>query len=146
MKRAANVAKKRNSETVVVEPLEQRVLLSADAISAVMPQEVDASNPEADQLELDEFVANLETNNQPLELVFVDTNVSGYEKIIADLTAQTHRNFDIHILDGDGFRQVTETLQLNENVSSVHIISHGEPGTTRKPVVSLWRRWCWVQL
>ena len=115
-------------DSVLVEPLEPRVLLSADAISAVMPIEADAQESDVEQIELDEFVANLESADRPLELVFVDTNVDGYEQIIADLTSQADRNFDIHIIDGDGFKQVTGVLNGSDNVSAVHIISHGDPG------------------
>ncbi|MEM7467370.1 MAG: DUF4347 domain-containing protein, partial [Pseudomonadota bacterium] len=115
-------------QEVLVEPLEPRVLLSADAISAVMPVDAPDQDGQQEQGQIDEALGNVELPGQSLELVFVDIKVEGYEKIVADLTAQTDRNFDIHIIDGEGFNQVTNALGDADNVSAVHIISHGDPG------------------
>lgn len=68
-----------------------------------------------------------------LELVFIDQETPDWAALVDDLLRQESedRVIEFHIIDStrDGLTQVSETLSQYSNVSSVHIISHGQPGS-----------------
>ncbi len=59
-------------------------------------------------------------------LVFIDPNVADYQTLIDAIPADA----EVMILDGtrNGLEQITERLELAENIAAIHIISHGEKG------------------
>src|SRR5262249_33993554 len=66
------------------------------------------------------------------EVVFVDTAVPDYQKLVHDITANSsaqHR-YDVVLLKPgtDGIKQITQTLAGMHDLSAVHIISHGADG------------------
>ncbi len=122
------------------EELEQRILYSADAVAAVNP---DAFTPQAEVRSLDAYTAPA---NEPAaetrapaaesrhEIVFVDTQVADYEKIVADIQQQDDgRDVEVVLLapDRDGVEQITETLAGRQDIDAVHIVSHGASGAIR---------------
>lgn len=59
-------------------------------------------------------------------IVFIDSGVQDYQSLINAISP----NAEIVILDADrdGIEQITEFLEGQTDVSSIHVISHGEPG------------------
>ena len=60
-------------------------------------------------------------------LVFIDSAVENYQSLIAGIKPQTQ-----HILlnpNEDGINKITETLAKYTDIASVHIVSHGSPGS-----------------
>ena len=124
------------------EAVEQRILFSADGLGGMaveladpMPEEpaIEATLHENDAL-VDQ---NLTAENDSLlseqqlrtELVFIDPNVEGYETLMDDLLSNGHdRNFEIHMLDGNGIDDISSALDGVDDVSAVHIIAHGTEG------------------
>jgi len=64
-------------------------------------------------------------------LVFVDTHVANYQTLVQDiLNNPANNNVEIIYLDAnkDGMAQISQTLDLFSNISSIHLISHGVAG------------------
>ena len=115
----------------VFEELEPRLLLSAD-----LPIDVpDAYVAEdfRDQEILQAFDAQQTESQQQdavsLELIFVDTDTPEYQTLLSDLLKYPDdtTRYQVFELDNtrDGIAQITEILSGYENVSAVHILSHG---------------------
>ncbi len=65
------------------------------------------------------------------ELVVLDASVDNYEQLRNALLADSGSvHFEVLILDSqrDGIQQITAALARHENVSGIHIISHGSAG------------------
>ncbi|MEG4348172.1 DUF4347 domain-containing protein [Microcoleus sp. LAD1_D3] len=60
-------------------------------------------------------------------IAFIDSQVEDYQSLIAGVTSGT----EVVVLDGnrDAIDQITEILALHTNIDSIHIISHGAPGS-----------------
>ena len=69
------------------------------------------------------------------EIVFVDPNVPDYQTLLNGI----HQGTKVVVLDAkqDGIAQISAVLAEQENVSAIHIISHGGPG-------SLQLGWVWL--
>ena len=119
---------------ILFEPVEPRILFSADGIGAMavdaepMPEEpaIEATleNNQADNTTTQEN----EQDQVRTEIVFIDQNVEGYEQLVDDLISNgENRNFEIRLIDS-GIEEITSALQGAENISAIHIIAHGEEG------------------
>lgn len=66
------------------------------------------------------------TFSQPSKLLFVDSKVNNYQDLISAADAETN----IILLNSvdDGIEQISETLTKYKNISSLHLVSHGEAG------------------
>ena len=68
-------------------------------------------------------------NNQVLgsAIAFIDSQVPDYQSLIAGVKPGT----EVVVLDGnrDAIDQITQILALRTNIDSIHIISHGAPGS-----------------
>jgi hypothetical protein len=68
-------------------------------------------------------------NNQVSEsaIAFIDTQVENYQGLMASVTPGT----EVVVLDGnkDAIDQITEILRDRTNIDSIHIVSHGTPGS-----------------
>ena len=68
-------------------------------------------------------------NNQVLgsSIAFIDSQVPDYQSLVAGVTPGT----EVVVLDGqkDAIAQITEILALRTNIDSIHIVSHGAPGS-----------------
>ena len=74
------------------------------------------------------------------EIVFVETATPDYEKLIADIRAQgSGRDIEVVLLDAgkDGVAQITKTLAGRDDVSAVHLVSHGADGSVQLGKTSL---------
>ncbi|MCY7274697.1 MAG: DUF4347 domain-containing protein [Phormidesmis sp. CAN_BIN44] len=59
-------------------------------------------------------------------IAFIDVNVSDYQTLVAGVAPGT----EVHVLDSrqDAVTQITNTLLGRHDISSLHIVSHGEAG------------------
>lgn len=82
------------------------------------------------------------TIEQTLELVFIDSSVSNFEQLAADLrnsaAAEPGRKLELVALDNskDGIAQITSALLRYRGVDGIHIVSHG--GTGQVQIGSTW--------
>jgi hypothetical protein len=143
------------SRQFVFEPLEPRLLMSADPVfggsMAVEPVVIAPAEPTV-------IGAALLDNSSPVtmaiqqepartgsaaaeqaqarhEIVFVDTSVDAYEQLLGDLLAQNSNDrwIEVRILDAqrDGIEQVSEVLAGYSELDAVHFISHGTTGAVQ---------------
>src|SRR3954464_1096796 len=136
MKKAAK--KKASRRRPLIEEVEPRILYSADVNPLAVPAPLPAENRSVDSG--GEFVAPAAAPQQSAaaveqsrhEIVFVDTNTPDYQKLVDDIQAQSgaQRQIDVVLLDGqgDGIKQISDTLAGQKDVSAVHLISHGADG------------------
>ncbi|MEG4917265.1 DUF4347 domain-containing protein, partial [Microcoleus sp. B7-D4] len=70
---------------------------------------------------------NLNNQVSPSAIVFIDTKVENYQSLIAGVKPGT----EVVVLDGnkDAIDQITDILALRTNIDSIHIVSHGAPGS-----------------
>ncbi|MEG4093216.1 DUF4347 domain-containing protein, partial [Microcoleus sp. Pol12B4] len=68
-------------------------------------------------------------NNQvsPSTIAFIDSKVENYQSLVAGVKPGT----EVVVLDGnrDAIDQITQILALRTNIDSIHIVSHGAPGS-----------------
>ncbi|MEG4842206.1 DUF4347 domain-containing protein, partial [Microcoleus sp. B9-D4] len=68
-------------------------------------------------------------NNQvsPSPIAFIDPKVENYQSLVAGVKPGT----EVVVLDGnkDAIDQITQILALRSNIDSIHIVSHGAPGS-----------------
>jgi protocadherin Fat 4 len=141
--------------------LEERVLFSASAVAPVLAEvaqiggDLFADSAPADDLtafhvpdqqlldlvansalpaQADALNGNSATDQQTLELVFLDSSISNLDQMIADLQSENaldpSRTLEIVILDSskDGIAQITSALLNYNGVDGMHIVSHGTDG------------------
>ena len=127
--------------SIKLEELEPRILfsggiesvLAGDAMVDAIHQNIDDDAALVD-LSLQEATAS---DNQDLvqsrELVFVDTQVEDYQSLLDDILEQADedRQIEIVVLDSqrNGIQQITETLTQYDQLSAIHLISHGSEGS-----------------
>src|SRR4028118_41920 len=70
---------------------------------------------------------NLKNQVSGTAIAFIDTQVENYQSLIGGVTPGT----EVVVLDGnrDAIDQITQILALRSNIDSIHIISHGAPGS-----------------
>ncbi|MEG3909041.1 DUF4347 domain-containing protein, partial [Microcoleus sp. w2-18aC6] len=92
-------------------------VLSARAIE--LPNQINAGNGS--------FGEKSEIPNNPSTIVFIDTAVADYQNLldgvkfgVEAIVIDSHR---------DGVEQISEVLANRTNIDSIHLVSHGEPGS-----------------
>ncbi|MEG4115797.1 MULTISPECIES: DUF4347 domain-containing protein, partial [unclassified Microcoleus] len=70
---------------------------------------------------------NLNIQVSSSAIAFIDTQVENYQSLIAGVKPGT----EVVVLDGnrDAIDQITQILALRTNIDSLHIVSHGAPGS-----------------
>jgi Domain of unknown function (DUF4347)/FG-GAP-like repeat/Calx-beta domain/FG-GAP repeat len=70
---------------------------------------------------------NLNAQVSGSAIAFIDRQVTDYQSLIAGVTPGT----EVVVLDGnrDAIDQITEVLACRTNIDSIHIVSHGSPGS-----------------
>ena len=70
---------------------------------------------------------NLNTQVSGSAIAFIDSQVKDYQSLMAGVKTGT----EVVVLDGkkDAIAQITEVLGLRSNIDSIHIVSHGAPGS-----------------
>ena len=120
----------------MVEALEPRLLYSADLgpsllgavlVSPVAEQRLIESDPQALQPQAGA------SQTQAREVVFVDAATPDADRLVADIAAQPGRSIDVIRIaaDEDGLARIGAELAARQDVSAVHIISHGSDGAFR---------------
>src|SRR4028118_978868 len=73
------------------------------------------------------ILRNLNTQASGSAIAFIDTQVENYQGLMAGVTAGT----EVVVLDGnkDAIDQITDILRARTNIDSIHIVSHGAPGS-----------------
>ncbi|MEZ6035156.1 MAG: DUF2341 domain-containing protein [Planctomycetaceae bacterium] len=136
--------------------LEERVLMSASPIAVVAELATIATetafadstlnNPESDAADLstaespmqstanvdgglDTSAADTTSGVQGVELIVIDSRVQDPDTLLSQLL-NTDRDFRILRLDAvnDGLAQITEKLEQLEQVSAIHLLTHGNTG------------------
>ena len=61
------------------------------------------------------------------ELVFIDANVENWQALLDDISSTTNENVSVVLLDADrdGVQQISESLADYDDLSAIHLISHG---------------------
>ncbi|PSF36651.1 crotonobetainyl-CoA--carnitine CoA-transferase [Aphanothece hegewaldii CCALA 016] len=76
------------------------------------------------------FKENNQTNEEPFlnSLVFIDPAITDYYSLISQVKAS-----EVILLDSsrDGIEQITETLANRNNITDIHLISHGQVGNVQ---------------
>ncbi|MGF1496158.1 MAG: DUF4347 domain-containing protein [Elainellaceae cyanobacterium] len=69
----------------------------------------------------------LNYSNNQAGICFIDTNVPDYEVLLKGV----HPAVEVILLtpDQDGLHQITEALATRPDISTIHIVAHGSPGT-----------------
>ncbi|WP_293151848.1 DUF4347 domain-containing protein [Microcoleus sp. bin48.metabat.b7b8b9.023] len=72
-------------------------------------------------------MSNLNVPVSVKSIAFIDTKVPDYQSLVAGVTPGT----EVVVLDGqkDAIAQITQILALRTNIDSIHIVSHGAPGS-----------------
>jgi hypothetical protein len=145
-------AKRANHSAPLIEELEPRVLLSADAAGIFVPNTGELQQQTPTELLLDENLEPAPTQDlvqeesRRLELVIIDTDTPDYQDIVDSLAAEADdsRQFEVILLDNnrDGVWQITQALQNYSDVDAIHLVSHGDDsgidlGNTRLDADSL---------
>jgi hypothetical protein len=70
---------------------------------------------------------NLNNQVSPSAIAFIDTQVENYQSLIAGVKPGT----EVVVLDRnrDAIDQITQILRTRTNIDSIHIVSHGAPGS-----------------
>ncbi len=144
--------KQANRTAPLIEELEPRVLLSADAAGIFVPDPGGLQQQTPTELLLDDNFEPAPTEQvvqeeaRSLELVFVDTDSPDYQSIVDSLTdaGNEQRQFEVIVLDNnrDGVWQISQALQNYSEVDAIHLVSHGDSngvdlGNTRLDADSL---------
>ncbi|MGZ5781303.1 MAG: DUF4347 domain-containing protein, partial [Burkholderiaceae bacterium] len=135
---------KRPSNILVVEPIEPRILYSADlnplmaasAVTASLPHLADMAQSAATYMTNQVAVSNVseasDTQVQRHEIVFVDSAISGYQQLADTLRKENvdTRSLEVVIIESgqDGIAQISAALASRHDLNAIHIISHGDPG------------------
>lgn len=121
--------------------LEPRVLLSATAIAHAIEELASLSLHENSGSLDDLTVSPVQQTGRAdsvvvtsgRELVVIDALVADTDTLLADLHAQTDRNFEVLALaaDQDGVQQISAKLASWHDVSAIHMVTHSEHGNLR---------------
>ncbi|MCH8193366.1 MAG: DUF4347 domain-containing protein, partial [Planctomycetes bacterium] len=99
-------------------------VLTADSASMAQVTEADPSEAAPPTAESAATTAS--------ELVFIDTGVEDYQRLIDDLASQSdaRRRIDVVLLDAnrDGISQIGAALAGYSDLNAVHFVSHGSAG------------------
>jgi hypothetical protein len=122
----------------VVEEIEPRILYSADFAPALLDHSADQpALPEHRVIEASGEFAQAHATQQQAdtrrhELVLVESNTPDYQKLIEDIVKQAGdgRSIEVVVLDAskDGIAQISDILSQRQDLSAVHLISHGADG------------------
>ncbi len=137
MKKCRNNHKK--SSKFILEELEPRVLFSG-GIEGLITTELEPAlatyidiDSDSDQTSTQAELLSTASEQKVHEIVFVDTGVEGYQTLVDDIVNNTDstRHIEVVLLDShqNGIEQISDTLLNHDEISAIHIISHGEDGS-----------------
>ncbi len=102
----------------IFEELEPRILLSGTQLP-------DNGESQAVGVDLEE-VESMQTGELVSEVLFIDTGVENYSEMISKLD----HNVEVYLIGPaeGGVEKITDILSDHENLTAIHIISHGDSG------------------
>ena len=105
--------------------LEQRILFDGAAATEVVVANQEAL-PESETQPTPAPVGEPATETTPREIVFIDAGVGDYQQLIDGARSDV----EVIVLDpqADGLRQIADILASRNDLSAIHIVSHGTPG------------------
>ena len=108
------------------ESLEHRLLLSASPVAAEVRSALTVTGNDLSLANTGGAAAQTQCH----EIVFVDTAVSGYQQLLADLHSDSTRSIETVLIDSsrDGVEQISQALAGQHDIDAIHIISHGADG------------------
>ena len=133
-----------------MEPLEPRILYSADLTAGLMPVATPVESPEQRLLDPNggfvdpatnaaSVVANTHTSLR--ELLFIDAGVANRAALIDALTREQAQGRAIEIIEigagEDGIARIGQVLAGRSGIDAVHLLSHGGAGEIRLGNVTL---------
>ena len=127
----------------LLEEIEPRILYSADFAPGLVPDTTLVPDVEQRTVDLGgEFAATAqEAQARRHELVLVETDTPDYQKLVDDILKQAGdgRDIEVVLLDAskDGLKQITDILAARQDLSAVHLVSHGADGTVELGVTEL---------
>ena len=123
---------------VFIQALEQRILLDGSASTSILDTfeqsniyEINKQKNNKEQ-NIEETVQAQDPTVSPLEnqrsqsdkknIVFIDSQVTDYEKIISAFKEGT----EVYLIDAndDGFKKMAEILQDQKDIDAIHVIGH----------------------
>lgn len=112
------VKRSRSSKKLFLEALEQKQLLDAAGFGEVFGGSA-ANLVDSSRLDV-RFTPLVESN----EIVFVDTEVEGYETLLKGVDPMA----EVIVLDADrdGVHQMAEALAARSGITAIHVVSHGD--------------------
>ncbi|MGB5764923.1 MAG: DUF4347 domain-containing protein, partial [Sedimenticolaceae bacterium] len=140
--------RKAELDDYTVEPMEPRVLLSADALgvdAGVLDHDA-AGQADWDLKDADDWTRSLASHDTadtaPLdlaggdadvhvEIVFLDASIENGQQLLADLMSRDGVSIaQVHLIDSnsDGIDQIAQVLAGQQGIDAIHIISHGAAG------------------
>jgi Domain of unknown function (DUF4347)/Cadherin-like/Bacterial Ig domain len=117
-----------------LEPLESRLLLSADLAPAADALAAELSLVPAEHRAVDasEPAPQISMRIAAHEIVFVDGGIAELDRLLADFVGATgaDRPVEVVVLDHarDGLAQIGDALATRKGLTAVHILSHGRDG------------------
>ncbi|MGB5438207.1 MAG: DUF4347 domain-containing protein, partial [Gammaproteobacteria bacterium] len=131
--------KKRYKSKPLLEAVEPRLLFSAGLEGVLAAEHVQAPADDYSQAVVEQGNAGgrpetseAAADEARVELIFVDTDTPEYQSLLSDLLKYPDdaTRYQVFELDNsqDGIAQITSTLSGFDNVSAVHILSHGTEG------------------
>lgn len=127
--------RERTGQGAQLEPIEPRILFSADFSPALIGAPGDSAAVEQRSIDgVGEFASVAATGTESVrhEIVFVDAELEDADGLLNDLRAASGsgRQLEFVFLDGqaDGIRQISDTLATRTGVSAIHLVSHGSDG------------------
>ncbi|UCH49236.1 MAG: DUF4347 domain-containing protein, partial [Betaproteobacteria bacterium] len=120
---------------MLVEAIEPRILHSADISPLQLTDEASEGVAEMRYLDGDgEFIHETSAQQQEhaRELIFVDTSTPDYQDLLDHIISGSddQNQYEIVLIDpeSDGVNTITNTLVSRNDLSAVHIVSHGSDG------------------
>ena len=137
-----NRKEKKDKLPALFEQMEPRLLFSADVegthAADQQPSPTDAYQQTVLQQSLDsdrEATRETPAAEVRIELIFVDTDTPEYQTLLSDLLTYPDdaTSYQLFELDNtqDGIAQISEALAEHEDLSAVHVVSHGSEGAVR---------------
>ena len=116
----------------VFEPLEQRLLYSADFAPAAL---AGFGTPEFGEQRLLQTEDTAVAAHASLEIAFVDMSLPDAERLVSDLLAQRSAGRPIEVVrigsDEDGIARIGQALDGRSGITAVHVLSHGSDGAVQ---------------
>lgn len=148
-RRTKSIERRQLGARCLLEPLEPRILFSADPLSSsldgLLPNTVsdnaitasEGVHQSSDSVEERLAVAAEAdvTSQSSKQLVVIDTATPDYQRLLTDVTTDPSADYQVLILSGNqnGVTQISQYLNAydDKNFSAIHVISHADSGSVQ---------------